>query len=86
MCLTFVFGALLEFALVNYASRSDLHRDQLQKQRQWEEFSFDDQATFPMVCQAFPETFLEAFPEGFPGFLKTFRAAFLETFSVAFTE
>lgn len=26
VCLTFVFGALLEFALVNYASRSDMHR------------------------------------------------------------
>lgn len=25
-CLTFVFGALLEFALVNYASRTDCHR------------------------------------------------------------
>ena len=37
MCLTFVFGALLEFALVNYASRSDMHREQLKKQRrQWE--------------------------------------------------
>ncbi|CAL4087757.1 unnamed protein product, partial [Meganyctiphanes norvegica] len=37
MCLTFVFGALLEFALVNYASRSDMHRDHMKKQqRQWE--------------------------------------------------
>ncbi|XP_075749547.1 glycine receptor alpha 1 isoform X8 [Rhipicephalus microplus] len=38
VCLTFVFGALLEFALVNYASRSDSHRQntQKQKQRKWE--------------------------------------------------
>ncbi|XKL59265.1 hypothetical protein PGB90_000281 [Kerria lacca] len=32
VCLTFVFGALLEFALVNYASRSDSHREKLQKE------------------------------------------------------
>ncbi|XP_047489524.1 glutamate-gated chloride channel-like isoform X1 [Penaeus indicus] len=42
VCLTFVFGALLEFALVNYASRSDMHREQMKKQRrQWE---FEHQA------------------------------------------
>lgn len=32
-CLTFVFGALLEFAIVNYASRSDAHRSAQKKQR-----------------------------------------------------
>ncbi|XP_044017388.1 glutamate-gated chloride channel isoform X6 [Aphidius gifuensis] len=31
VCLTFVFGALLEFALVNYASRSDMHRENIKK-------------------------------------------------------
>jgi hypothetical protein len=37
VCLTFVFGALLEFALVNYASRNDQHRAAVIKQRkQWE--------------------------------------------------
>ena len=37
VCLTFVFTALLEFALVNYASRSDAHREKMKKQhRQWE--------------------------------------------------
>ncbi|XP_043476834.1 glutamate-gated chloride channel isoform X6 [Leptopilina heterotoma] len=32
VCLTFVFGALLEFALVNYASRSDIHRENMKRQ------------------------------------------------------
>ncbi|RWS22676.1 putative glutamate-gated chloride channel-like protein, partial [Leptotrombidium deliense] len=34
VCLTFVFGALLEFALVNYASRSDAHRAAQKKQKE----------------------------------------------------
>ncbi|XP_042229949.1 glutamate-gated chloride channel-like isoform X1 [Homarus americanus] len=41
VCLTFVFGALLEFALVNYASRSDKHREKMkekleEQKKQWE--------------------------------------------------
>ena len=41
--MTFVFGALLEYALVNYASRSDAQRLAKKKvQKQWEiEHSFD---------------------------------------------
>ncbi|XP_076322621.1 glutamate-gated chloride channel-like [Tachypleus tridentatus] len=35
VCLTFVFGALLEFALVNYASRSQI-RQAPKKQRKWD--------------------------------------------------
>ena len=63
VCLTFVFGALLEFALVNYASRSDAHRDKMKKQRkQWEmehqaaldamgaDGLLDDRNSFAMVC------------------------------------
>ena len=33
-CLTFVFGAVFEFALVNYASRSDAHRAANKKKKQ----------------------------------------------------
>ncbi|KAJ0172049.1 hypothetical protein K1T71_012022 [Dendrolimus kikuchii] len=42
VCLTFVFGALLEFALVNYASRSDMHRENLKKKgREMESANID---------------------------------------------
>ncbi|GFG40380.1 hypothetical protein Cfor_01697, partial [Coptotermes formosanus] len=33
VCLTFAFGALLEFALVNYATRCDMHSENVKKQR-----------------------------------------------------
>lgn len=59
VCLTFVFGALLEFALVNYASRSDMHRENLKKKgREMESANIDassdlldtdSNATFAMV-------------------------------------
>ena len=43
VCVTFVFSALLEYALVNYASRSDAQRLAKKKhQKQWEiEHAFD---------------------------------------------
>ncbi|XP_063696455.1 glutamate-gated chloride channel isoform X4 [Culicoides brevitarsis] len=64
VCLTFVFGALLEFALVNYASRSadraaDIHRENMKKKRrELEQASIDagsdlldtdSNATFAMI-------------------------------------
>ncbi|XP_034235441.1 glutamate-gated chloride channel isoform X2 [Thrips palmi] len=60
VCLTFVFGALLEFALVNYASRSDMHRENMKKQRAAcealdhpdpSDLMEDGNTTFPMVRQ-----------------------------------
>lgn len=60
VCLTFVFGALLEFALVNYASRSDTHSENIKKKYQdmeqsasvdpnSEPFESDAAANFAMV-------------------------------------
>ncbi|XP_013098511.1 glutamate-gated chloride channel isoform X20 [Stomoxys calcitrans] len=61
VCLTFVFGALLEFALVNYASRSDMHKENMKKKRRdLEQASIDaasdlldtdSNATFAMLRQ-----------------------------------
>ncbi|KAG1670324.1 Glutamate-gated chloride channel [Nymphon striatum] len=41
VCLTFVFAALLEFALVNYASRSDVHKQRNKKMWELEHPSID---------------------------------------------
>ena len=63
VCLTFVFSALLEFALVNYATRSDAHLEKTKKamQAQWERDKkaaleqmaaqgvFDERNSFAMV-------------------------------------
>lgn len=73
VCLTFVFGALLEFALVNYASRSDMHRDNIKKQFSPSEMehssSIDptsellepDGTNFAMVSTIQDTTFLDRF-------------------------
>lgn len=52
VCQCFVFCALLEFALVNYASRSDMQRDRARERmerarRQWELEHADQQAMPP---------------------------------------
>ena len=43
VCLTFVFGALLEFALVNYASRSDAHRAAFKKKQEQQQQEMQSQ-------------------------------------------
>ena len=56
--MTFVFGALLEYALVNYASRSDAQRLAKKKvQKQWE---IDHQSFDPLHME-------DALPPGHPG-------------------
>ena len=58
VCVTFVFGALLEYALVNYASRSDAQRLAKKKvQKQWE---IDHQSFDPLHME-------DALPPGHPG-------------------
>lgn len=60
VCLTFVFGALLEFALVNYASRSDSHREKLQKETR--PGAIEEGNGFQMVCIFFFFSFFFFFP------------------------
>ncbi|KAI1289887.1 Glutamate-gated chloride channel [Halotydeus destructor] len=45
VCLTFVFGALLEFALVNYASRSDAHKAALKKKTEQQQAQVNEVLT-----------------------------------------
>lgn len=51
VCLTFVFGALLEFALVNYASRSDAHRVALKKKQEQQNQEMTKQVLAPSSGQ-----------------------------------
>lgn len=44
VCLTFVFGALLEFALVNYASRTDKQKKAAKAQKRQLEFARNNAA------------------------------------------
>ena len=69
VCQTFVFCALLEFALVNYASRSDMQRDRARERmerarRQWElenaEMEAHDAATAAAAAAAAGGTTTEA--------------------------
>ncbi|XP_042209304.1 glutamate-gated chloride channel-like [Homarus americanus] len=55
VCLTFVFGALLEFALVNYASRSDIQREKVKKQHQ-RRWDMENQAAFEAATSMLPST------------------------------
>lgn len=87
VCLTFVFGALLEFALVNYASRSDMHRENMKKARREMEaasmdaasdlLDTDSNATFAMVSSN-PVLFQHFCDSAFGLKLVTLRQIFLD--------
>ncbi|KAF4517016.1 hypothetical protein B566_EDAN009690 [Ephemera danica] len=53
VCLTFVFGALLEFALVNYASRSDMHSDAMKKKIKQQQMDLEAIDVWTGVCLTF---------------------------------